>query len=229
MPNWVYNGLTVEGNPESVTKLVDQLNQPFTRVHDQWDTKSGEMKKKLITYPNPVFSFWNIIKPENLEVYAGQPDHSKDIFDRSGDDWYNWNLRNWGTKWDVAVYNDEKYPDTYMEGPADNGENKVIYYNFNTAWGVPMPALVTLSSQYPDLLFTLSYEEETGWGGELELLRGVLLSDNQYNWKCSDCEYMLETDPNDLYCEDCENEVCPQCSFGAEDNHSEHVLEEANA
>jgi hypothetical protein len=29
MPNWVYNGLTIEGNPEQVDKLVEQMNQPF--------------------------------------------------------------------------------------------------------------------------------------------------------------------------------------------------------
>jgi len=226
MPNWVYNGLTAEGKPESITKLVDQLNQPFSLVHDSWDIESGEMKKKLTTYPNPVFAFWNIIKPTDMEAYSSQPDHSKDIYDRSGDDWYNWNVRNWGTKWDVAKSSNEDHDFTYMEGPVDNGDNKVVYYSFNTAWGVPMPALVTLSTQYPDLLFTLSYEEETGWGGELELLRGVLLSDEQYTWKCSDCDLMLEQEPQ--YCEDCENYVCPQCSFGAEDDHNEHVMEEAN-
>jgi len=29
MPNWVYNGLTIEGNPEQVDKLVEQMNTPF--------------------------------------------------------------------------------------------------------------------------------------------------------------------------------------------------------
>ena len=68
-----------------------------------------------------------------------------------------------------------------MEGPTQNGDNLVVYYNFNTAWGLAMPALINLSSQYPDLLLTLSYEEETGWGGELEILRGELISDESYD------------------------------------------------
>ncbi len=29
MPNWCYNGLTIEGNPEQVNKLVEQMNQPY--------------------------------------------------------------------------------------------------------------------------------------------------------------------------------------------------------
>jgi hypothetical protein len=51
-----------------------------------------------------------------------------------------------------------------------------------------MPALQKLSTQYPDLLFTLSYEEETGWGGELEILRGEVISESEYDNMCRECE-----------------------------------------
>jgi hypothetical protein len=220
MPNWVYNGLTAQGPHESITKLKEQMNQPFTRVHDNWNAETGKMEKKLVTYPNPVFAFWNIIKPTDLDAYDKQADLSKDIH---GNDWYNWNLRNWGTKWDVAVSSEDKHPDTYMEETEDEWTASV-FYNFNTAWGVADKALTNLSSQYPDLLFTLSYEEETGWGGEMELLRGTIISNNQYESKCRDC------DSNDTleYCEDCENNVCSACGFGAEEICETHK-EVANA
>ena len=145
-----------------------------------------------------------------------------------GDDWYNWNLRNWGTKWDVALSSDEVYaPDTYIEGPVQNGENLVVYYNFNTAWGVAMPALTELSVQYPELLFTLSYEEETGWGGELEILRGKTISDESYGWKCKDCDHTEQEVP---YCEDCEYDTCPNCNWNGDDceTHLEHIKENSN-
>ncbi len=29
MPNWVYNGLTIEGNPDQVKSLITQMNKPF--------------------------------------------------------------------------------------------------------------------------------------------------------------------------------------------------------
>ncbi len=29
MPNWVFNGLTIEGNPEQVKNLIKQMNKPF--------------------------------------------------------------------------------------------------------------------------------------------------------------------------------------------------------
>jgi hypothetical protein len=225
MPNWVYNGLTIEGNPESVTKLVEQMNTPFTRIHDNWDTSTKSMVKMITLYPSPVFSFWNIIKPTDLEAYYNQPNRTLPIAEQlefEGNDWYSWNVRNWGVKWDVAVSNDDKHPDTYIEGPVANGDNSVVYYNFNTAWGIADTALINLSSQYPDLLFTLVYEEETGWGGELEILRGKFISHAQYGWKCVGCD---STRDEAMFCEECENEICLDCGYGQLDDHVNHVLE----
>ena len=204
MPNWVYNGLTIEGNPEQVDKLVEQMNKPFVDyIKPAGDLAYGIQETKYI---NPIFSFRNIVSPTDLEAYKAQPDFKAES---EQNDWYSWNIRNWGVKWDVAVAESNTSPDTYMEGPTSNGDNLVVYYNFETAWGIPLQALEKLSSQFPSLLFTLSYEEESGWGGELELLRGVVLSQTEYNSKCRDCdaEDTLE------WCEDCENEVCSNCNW----------------
>ena len=224
MPNWVYNGLTIEGNPEYVTKLVEQMNTPFVDyIESNGDLAFGV---KEIKYSNPIFSFRNIIAPTDLEAYKKQPARA-DVSVNDPDwwaktkevsavdnSWYNWNIRNWGTKWDVAVSNDNEHPDTYMEGPTPNGDNLVVYYNFNTAWGIAEPALVELSSQYPYLLFTLSYEEETGWGGEAEFLRGTMISDSQYGWQCRECDHKEEESP---WCEECEYDMCPSCGYGEPD------------
>ena len=129
-------------------------------------------------------------------------------------DWYSFNVREWGTKWDVAVSSDDEYPETYMEGPTENGENLVVYYNFNTAWSPPFPAIAKLSAQYPALLFTLSYEEETGWGGECEFLRGEQLDGSEYGWKCRECDAELDETP---YCEECDYDTCPKCGYGEPD------------
>ena len=214
MPNWVYNGLTIEGSPDSVKKLMEQMNSPFVRVHDQWNVKTQQMEKQQVTYPNPVFAFWNIIKPTDMEAYDG-PQPKNDNFEEAmkfkSDHWYDWNVRNWGTKWDVAVSSLETHPDTYMEDTV-NGENHVVYYNFETAWSRPMTALCTLSEQYPDLLFTLSYEEETGWGGELEILRGKVISESEYDNMCRNCDFKY-ADTDIVVCDDCGDYPCPECGW----------------
>ncbi len=220
MPNWVFNGLTIEGNPNSVNNLIAQMNKPFKKIHDSWNIKTQQMEKTVTLYPNPVFAFHNIYNHEQAgiseDVYLSQPDHTLPIAEAmkfNTNDWYSFNVREWGTKWDVAVHADEKYPDTNMED-APNGENHVVHYNFNTAWSPPFPAISKLSAQYPDLLFTLSYEEETGWGGECEFLRGDMISESNYDWKCRECELELDETP---YCEECDYDTCPKCGYGEPD------------
>ena len=229
MPNWVFSGLTVEGNPESVIKLKEQLNKPFTRLHDQWNMETQEMETKEYTYDNPVFSFWNIFNPlddgVSLDVYNKQADHSVPFEERvlfSGNDWYSWNVRNWGTKWDIAVSNDDKYPDTEIYDEEPNGDNLVLVYKFQTAWSPAVPVLIKLSEQYPELLLTFDYEEETGWGGEIEFLRGKIISESEYDEKCRECEAVNSLD----YCEECDCSVCSACGYNVEETECEHLKEE---
>jgi len=216
MPNWVMNGLTIEGSPEQVKSLMEQMNKPFKMVHDSWNMETHQQEKKLVTYPNPVFAFHNIYSYLDAgiseEDYLSQPAHKPEMtewFKFEGNDWYNFNVREWGTKWDVAICDNDKYSDTSMEDTA-NGENHVVHYNFNTAWSRPMSALIKLSEQYPSLLMTLSYEEETGWGGELELLRGKVISESEYDNMCRDCD---ATDQME-YCEEADcGEICGNCNW----------------
>ena len=207
MPNWVYNGLTIEGNPEQVKSLIKQMNTPFVdSIKPNGDLAYSIQQRK---YVNPIFSFRNIIAPTDLEAYHSQPVFpEKFSLAFAGNDWYNFNNREWGTKWDVAVAEGDEYPTTNME-EAENGENYVVHYNFETAWSRPLPAIEKLSSQYPTLLFTLSYEEETGWGGEMEFLRGVVISESEYDSMCRDCD---ATDQMD-FCEDCEEIICSNCNW----------------
>jgi hypothetical protein len=221
MPNWVYNGLTIEGNPEQVDKLVTQMNKPFVySVNSNGDLAFNIKQRK---YVNPIFAFHNIYSYKDAGVDEATY-HSQPTFDKDGsfadflkfpsNDWYNFNNREWGVKWDVAVAEDEQFPDTYMEGPVDNGDNKVVYYNFNTAWSVPRQAIEKLSAQYPNLLFSLSYEEETGWGGEMEFLRGEVISNSEYDNMCKDCDSINTLE----WCEDCEEEICSNCNWLGEAN-----------
>ena len=136
---------------------------------------------------------------------------------------YDWSVSNWGTKWDVSVSDDEKWPDTELLNDEPNGENQVLVYRFNTAWSPAVPAIEKLSEQYPDLLFTHSFEEEQGWGGELEILNGNLLSESQYDWKCRECDHMLDETP---FCEACEYDVCPSCGYNEADEPCEEHKDE---
>ena len=116
MPNWTYNSLMITGSKEDISAIKSQLNTPFQRQHDQWSMETQKMELVDTMYSNPVFAFWNIIKPTDIETYQLQkdPKHDNSIIDFKGDNWYDWNVRNWGTKWDVAVRDGEEYPETEL-------------------------------------------------------------------------------------------------------------------
>ena len=210
MPNWVYNSLAieaVEADPQQVKELITQMNQPFSVIHDSWNIEAGEMQKKPTTYSEPLFAFWNIVRPLDLETYFGeQPKHdpSKPIaFDSNH--WYDWNVRNWGTKWDVANQDNESpYNDTSMETT-----DRSVIYSFNTAWSVPTPAILKLSEQYPELVFNLFYQEETGWGGNAQFMNGKMIREMTYDSQCPECD---ETDCL-TYDDEKGVEVCSKCDY----------------
>jgi hypothetical protein len=157
MPNWVFNHLNIEGDDEQVQKVKAQLNAPYTRNYED---------EGKVSFTNPVFAFWNIIRPpaDKLEEYEGV--HGYANGGTQGDteyNWYNFNNREWGTKWDVGISDKMKYSETSLE---DDDEGH-LRYRFDTAWSPPLPAIAKLATQYPDLTITISYEEEQGWGGEI--------------------------------------------------------------
>ena len=108
MPNWCYNGLTIEGNPDLVNDLVRMMNRPFVMIHDTFNMETREMEVKQTTYPNPVFAFHNIFnhRQENIDdlEYVKQPKSSELSVDnqdwwkdtqeiaKTDNSWYNWNL-----------------------------------------------------------------------------------------------------------------------------------------
>lgn len=66
---------------------------------------------------------------------------------KTGMDWYNWNVRNWGTKWELS------------NADVSESETSLSYY-FESAWSPPVEALVNLSKMYPDLQFRMEGLDE---------------------------------------------------------------------
>ena len=191
MPNWVFNTVVVSGEQSELDKMVAQLNQPITKnfPDTKWnkDTESWENTPNVQVFNNPVFSFWNVVAPTNIEAYYGEEVHKNNVpmqdngkidgaefmkeFVRAmseDNDWYHWNVRNWGTKWDIAVPDGEQYANTEMS-ITDSGE---VMYRFETAWSPVYEVLTELSKMYPTLTFDYEYEEEQGWGGNATIIAG---------------------------------------------------------
>ena len=171
MPNWCYNTLLIEAEPQVIAKIKAQLSAPYEDKYqdlksDTWTTQT--VQKDL--------SFWNIIRPDNMDEYHTAKGWSEGkAYGDTPLNWYNWNIANWGVKWDASD------PELVEE------DETSLQYRFNTPWGVAEQALSTLSTQYPDVGFNLEFEEETGWGGELEFTNGVCQTINEFAQKCYAC------------------------------------------
>ena len=62
------------------------------------------------------------------------------------DNWYQWCVDNWGTKWDVEI-NDSTIDDDFIE------------LSFDSAWGPPIAWVEIVAKKYPKLKFALKYDE----------------------------------------------------------------------
>ena len=218
MPNWVYNQISIEGPKNEIADIKKQLNQPFTTIQDNYNQETKKWEKKEFAYSNPIFAFWNIHRPLDMETYNLQEDPNADktkLFD--GNNWYNWNVREWGTKWDVGLRDNERFSDTELLEETDTS----LLYSIHTAWSPPSSAIQKLSKFVPDCLVVLTYQEEQGWGGEVTYLDGLLIIEEEYDSKCFECgaENTME------YCEHCEDEMCTACHNTRGESSCTHLVE----
>tara|TARA_R110000868_G_scaffold103015_4_gene283785 strand:- start:605 stop:1414 length:810 start_codon:yes stop_codon:yes gene_type:complete len=180
MPNHVTNILKINGGtPEENKTMMDLL---FDSNGDFTFDNFLPMPKELIEVKSPVSIVTE--KERNAEIteyerkeVAGQlssflsrafslTDELRDeyIARFGADNWYDWAIENWGTKW----------------GGYDGVKNSDSECGFLTAWNTPYSAMVKLSEMYPKFIFMISYaDEDTGNNvGEYHLTCGDTFFEN---------------------------------------------------
>ena len=124
MPNWCENELII--NSKDKIALEDFI-------------KKCEGKTKTIDHNGKTKKVETTLLLNNLVP----------IPKRQEKNWYDWNIKNWGTKWEID-------PD----GLQRHKTNKNTYkYYFDTAWAPPCKWLETIGKLYPTIKFKLKYEE----------------------------------------------------------------------
>jgi Ferredoxin-like domain in Api92-like protein len=102
--------------------------------------------RATITGPAPVIKkIADILKQDDSPLLAWmvpQPNFEGD------QNWYNWNVANWGTKWDIS--------DVYIDNEA---EEDSIEFLFSSAWSPPVEAFAAWAGADGRVQFTLEYWE----------------------------------------------------------------------
>lgn len=166
MPNWVRNQVTITGAPEKVEALKKQVGAN-TQIPGQELVKDSEGKyvhdsEGNLVYEtvihsdeNPVFSFWNIARPDSEANYA--------------ESWYDWNINNWGCKWDAKDVEE-----------LDDSEGH-WHIAFDTPWSPPIEVFQLLSTQHPDVQVYVEWVEEQGFGAEQTFVAGEIDTIREWN------------------------------------------------
>ena len=93
------------------------------------------------------------------------------------DNWYDWAISNWGSKW--GVYDETEWDITEVED--DGLSSAKIWYQ--TAWSPVSLAWERISKNYPSLEFFHEFADEGGgFVGNQLIQDGNVIEDNDYEW-----------------------------------------------
>jgi hypothetical protein len=126
MPNWCENTLVVAGEKKQVQEFKKKAKTKDTDLSFQ----------QLIPLPKALGNTDAPPKKKNKTL----------IKQYGADNWYDWQVNNWGTKWDV-------------EASLNYDDSDMLEYSFLSAWSPPIGFLERVSKLYPALSFRLKYEE----------------------------------------------------------------------
>ena len=122
MPNWCNNNLTLEHeDPAMIQRAADALQR-------------GEFLQEFIPCPKELTE---TVSGSLGDEYAQELNQFKMQLNQKyfgAKDWYDWNVSNWGTKWDVGC-----------DGSTDvHPDGRMLHTYFDSAWSPPVAAYVKL-------------------------------------------------------------------------------------
>mgnify|MGYP003125461624 FL=1 len=134
MPNWTYNNVQFIGKTEDNVKQLKELLK----------SKDNDFDFNNII-PIPLALTETVSGSENAKP-DWQKEQSEKLKSQHGaDNWYDWSIMNWGTKWNAC--------NTEVE----LNEN-VLNYTFDTAWDAPREIVRALEHMKETILKDISIE-----------------------------------------------------------------------
>ena len=130
MPNWCNNTITIKGSTETVKTLWDESHKEDSGLLQAMKPMPKELDGT--TSPAPK---------------EGVPQPLVDGFDN----WYDWRVKNWGTKWEMDIEGLE-YTDN------GDGTSSIIGWA-DSAWGPPIDAFQTFADDMDGCYLELKFWE----------------------------------------------------------------------
>jgi len=154
MPNWCSNRLTVFGTEHALTSFLSAAGCGDAQFSLQAFVPCPEELRSIVTGHAVIdgvsVSKWRRVEqPDGSEVsVAISAEELQGYLDQYGaTNWYDWQVNNWGTKWDVDANVDE------------NVEDGEAVITFDSAWSPPTAFMDSLAQMFSSLRFVLDYAE----------------------------------------------------------------------
>jgi len=129
VPNWCNNTITISGPKDTITAIWERANQ-----------EGNGLLNAMVPQPENIFKGNLGQAEEQMCEEQGIPN------------WYDWNIANWGTKWDVDISEGLELVE-HPDGTAS------IEGWFDSAWSPPIEAYNTFSTTHPDCEIEAYYDE----------------------------------------------------------------------
>ena len=163
MPNHVYTRISISNPTKKQEEILKQIKldgglcryyKPFPKELDGIISGSTSIDGNAVTH-------WRDVDNKNIPVSEKELKKLKEKYGATN--WYDWCLNNWNTKWGC-----------YEFGIDDD----VIM--FTSAWSpIGEDIIQMFAKDFPS--FHYEYEEETGWGAELDYEGGECVFFSQYD------------------------------------------------
>ena len=194
MPNWVYSGITIS---TPLTKKQKKILKEIDKVGSICQYYIPRDKEILETRsPASIVSQkeYDEIQIRNKKKEQEHKEGEHLYLDRSitqkisdklikkygTNNWYDWSNRNWGTKWGDCDLEVEINTYNHLENKGEYGDLK-----FESAWSPIGDNIIDmLLEDFPNISY--HFEEEQGWGAQLEYEGGKNISHFEYdypNWE----------------------------------------------
>lgn len=142
MPNHVYSQMKVSGDAITIKEFAEKHFENGTLSLGSF----SPMPKELIG-----------------KSFVGEPPNQVLIKKYGVDNWYDWAIKNWGTKWDA------------YDGDMDVVIDTEIISSFTTAWNLPIPIFKKIAEMYPNLKVEIrAVEEGDLFGGIINIDNGIV-------------------------------------------------------
>ena len=180
MPNWCDLDVDIIGDKNVLEAILSKGAEGTFKIGSNWNPEIMNYEK-FEERPN-VFSFQNFHPTPNF--IGVEEDKTKSIEQKTFewakgpdgvfDNWYDWNIGNWGTKWDL-----DQYGAVSLSEITDIGNGKFSFgIGSSTAWSPALNFFAKLTELYPVRVIYNYADESMAFFGRAVIEGGEILSDS---------------------------------------------------